>query len=162
MSEPGAILVDGRGRSTTLALLNMRCDGQQSPESLDGTKARLYRARGSFSGKAAPWNGGSPGLAAAASAEGRTIVAVGGGRVFGILTPDMVADPCIWFSIPLRGLRVAENGNQGLLKKRPRSVQLGNADWNVKLSDVHVIIPASGGRQQPAQEGTLVQALRAG
>jgi hypothetical protein len=155
-----AVAVEGRGRSRTVALFNMRCDGQQLPESADGQKVRLYRARGVFAGKAAPWNEGSPGLPSAASAEGRTALGVGGGRVFGILTPDLVADPAIWFTLPLRALRVVESGQQGLLKKRPVSIMLGCEDWQVRLSDVNIIIPASGGRQQAGQEATLVKELR--
>jgi hypothetical protein len=155
-----AVLVDGRGRSRTVALFNMRCDGQQLPESADGAKTRLYRARGTFTGKASPWNEGSPGLASPASSEGRTALGVGGGRVFGILTPDLEADPAVWFTLPLRTLRVVESGQQGLLKKRPVSIMLGCEDWQLRLSDVNIIIPASGGRQQAGQEATLLKELR--
>jgi hypothetical protein len=139
----------------------MRCDGQQIPEALDGTKARLFRAPATFIGKAAPWNEGSPGAPNQVSYEGRSVAAIGGGRVYGILTPDMAADPSVWFSYPLRGLRVVENGNQGFLKKRPLSVQFGCDSWYVKMSEVFLIIPASGGRQTAGQEGTLLQALKA-
>jgi hypothetical protein len=155
-----AVLVDGRGHSRTVALFNMRCDGQQIPESGDGVKARLYRARGVFTGKAAPWNEGSPGMPSGASAEGRTALGVAPSRIFGILTPDIAADPCLWFWLPLRGLRVVENGQQGLFKKRPVSIMIGCEDWQIRLSDVNIIIPASGGRQQAGQEATLVKALR--
>lgn len=155
-----AVLVDGRGRSRTVALFNMRCDGQQIPEQLDGTKPRMYRGRAIFSGKASPWNDGSPGAMAPASAEGRAALGVGGGRIFGILTPDIEADPCVWFTLPLRGLRIVEHGQQGLLKKRPVSVQFGNEVWTVRYSDINVIIPASGGRQQSGQEATFAQALK--
>lgn len=143
-----------------MALFNMRCDGQQIPESLDGTKTRMYRTRATFSGQAAPWNDGSPGLASPASAEGRAALGVVSGRVFGILTPDLEADPSVWFTLPLRGLRVVPHGQQGLLKKRPVSIQLGCDQWSVRLSDVNVIIPASGGRQQTGQEATLLEALK--
>ena len=61
MPDLSAVLVDGRGRTRTVALFNMRCDGQQIPESLDGNKTRMYRARATFTGQAAPWNEGSPG-----------------------------------------------------------------------------------------------------
>ena len=145
----------GDGRRT-VALFNMRCDGQQIPEQLDGTKPRMYRGRATFTGKAAPWNDGSPGAAAPASAEGRAAVGVpADGRVFGILTPDLEANACVWFTLPLRGLRIIEHGQQGLLKKRPVSVQFGNEDWSVRFSDINVIIPASGGRQQTGQEATF-------
>ena len=160
MDDVTAVLVDGRGRSRTVALFNMRCDGQQIPEQLDGTKTRMYRGRATFTGKAAPWNDGSPGAMAPASAEGRAALGVSAGRIFGILTPDLEANPCVWFTLPLRGLRVLEQGQQGLLKKRPVSVQFGNEVWNVRFSDINVIIPASGGRQQAAQEATFLQALR--
>jgi hypothetical protein len=160
VAEASAIQVDGRGHSKTMALLNMRCDGQQIPESLDGNKVRLYRARGTFSGSAAPWNDGSPGAMEALTTEGRTALGVGGNRVFGILTPDLAADPCVWFSLPLRGLRVVDQGQQGLLKRRPVSIQFGNETWFVRVKDVNIIIPASGGRQQPGQEGTLLAALK--
>jgi hypothetical protein len=143
-----------------VALFNMRCDGQQIPEPLDGNKTRMYRARATFAGQAAPWNDGSPGLAAPASVEGRVALGVGSGMVFGILTPDLEADPSVWFTLPLRGLRVVPHGQQGLLKKRPVSIQLGSDQWFVRLNDVKVIIPASGGRQQPGQEQTLLQALK--
>lgn len=160
MTDLSAVLVDGRGRTRTVALFNMRCDLQQIPESLDGNKTRMYRARATFSGQAAPWNDGSPGLAAPASSEGRAALGVGSGRVFGILTPDLEADPSVWFTLPLRGLRVVPHGQQGLLKKRPLSIQLGCDQWFMRLTDVNVIIPASGGRQQAGQEGTLLQALK--
>jgi hypothetical protein len=155
-----AVIVDGRGRSRTVALFNMRCDAQQIPEQLDGTKTRMYRGRAIFSGKAAPWNDGSPGEMAPASDEGTAVLGASGGRVFGILTPDLEANPCIWFTLPLRGLRIVEHGHQGLLKKRPVSVQFGNEVWTVRLSDIKVIIPASGGRQQLGQEAAFLQALR--
>lgn len=143
-----------------MALFNMRCDGQQIPEQLDGAKTRMYRARATFVGQAAPWNDGSPGLAAPASFEGTVALGIGSGRVFGILTPDLEVDPSVWFTIPLRGLRVASHGQQGLLKKRPVSIQLGSDQWFVRVTDVNVIIPASGGRQQSGQEQTLLQALK--
>jgi hypothetical protein len=160
LAVTSAVLVDGRGHSRTVALFNMRSDGQQVPESMDGSKARLYRGRGVFNGKAAPWNEGSPGLPSQASAEGRTALGVGAGRVFGILTPDLVADPCLWFTLALSSLRVVESGSQGLFKKRPVSIMIGCEDWQIRLSDVNIIIPASGGRQTPGQEATLVKALR--
>ncbi len=160
MADISAVLVEGRGRARTVALFNMRSDGQQIPESLDGTKTRMYRARGTFTGQAAPWNDGSPGLAAPASTEGRAALGVGAGRVFGILTPDIEADPSVWFTFPLRGLRVVPHGQQGLLKKRPVSIQFGSDQWYVRLTDVNVIIPASGGRQQTGQEAALLLALK--
>lgn len=157
-----AVLVDARGHSTTVALLGMRCDAQQIPEPLDGNKPRLFRGKGVFQGKAAPWNaGGSPGLPAQAQAEGRTAIAVGGGRVMGILTPDQATQPSVWFSLPLGGIRIVEQGSKGVLKSRPVSVQFGNDQWWCRLTEVSVIIPASGGRLQPKQEGTLLQALKA-
>jgi hypothetical protein len=160
VDAPSAVLVDGRGRSRTVGLFRMRCDGQQLPESLDGERVRLYRARGTFTGKASAWNEGSPGAGSPASAEGRTALGIGGGRVFGILTPDLVAEPCVWFTLPLRTLRVVEHGSQGLFKKRPVSVQIWFEDWSIRLSGVNIIIPASGGRQTPKQEATLVKALK--
>ena len=161
MADLSAVMVEGRGRSRTVALFGMRCDAQQVPESLDGTKTKLYRARATFSGKAAPWNEGTPGAPGPTSAEGRVVMGVTPVRILGILTPDLVADPCIWFTLPLRGLRVIDHGQQGLLKKRPVSIQIGNEDWSIRVSDVNVVIPASGGRQQTGQEGTLLAALRA-
>lgn len=160
VADVSAVLVEGRGRTRTVALFNMRCDAQQIPESLDGNKTRMYRTRATFSGQAAAWNEGSPGLPAAASAEGRGALGVVGGRVFGILTPDLEADPSVWFTLPLRGLRVIANGQQGLLKKRPVSIQLGCDQWFVRLTEVNIIIPASGGRQQTGQEAALLQALK--
>jgi hypothetical protein len=160
VAEISAVLVDGRGRSRTVALFNMRCDGQQIPEQLDGAKTRMYRVRATFSGNASPWNEGSPGLGSPASAEGTAALGVQSGRVFGILTPDLEAEPSVWFTLPLRGLRVVPHGQQGLLKKRPVSIQFGCDQWSVRLTDVNVIIPASGGRQQPGQEHTLLQALK--
>jgi hypothetical protein len=161
VADVSAVLVDARGRSMTVALLGMRCDAQQVPEPLDGSKLRLYRARGVFQGNAAPWNeGGSPGLPAQAQAEGRTAIGVGGGRVMGILTPDQAAHPSAWFSLPLTGLRIVEQGSKGMLKSRPVSVQFGNDQWWCRVTEVSVIIPASGGRLQPKQEGSLLQALK--
>ena len=71
MDDVSAVLVDGRGRSRTVALFNMRCDGQQIPEQLDGTKTRMYRARATFTGQAAPWNEGSPGGAGTCLSRGQ-------------------------------------------------------------------------------------------
>jgi hypothetical protein len=159
MGDLSAVIVEGRGRSRTVALFNMRCDGQQLPESMDGSRVRLFRGRANFSGKAAPWNDGSPGALASTNAEGRAAIAVDANRVFGILTPDLSAEDCIWFSLPLRGLRVAGHGRKGLLKSRPHSIQLGCQDWSVRMTDVNLVIPASGGRQQAGREATLLQAL---
>jgi len=160
VAEASAIQVDGRGHAMTMALLNMRCDGQQLPEPLNGDKPRMYRVRASFSGQAAPWNGGSPGAMAPYSTEGRTALGVGGNRVFGIVTPDLADDPCVWFSLSVRGLRIVEQGQQGFLKRRPVSIQFGSDQWFVRVKDVNIIIPASGGRQQPGQEAALLQALK--
>jgi len=100
-------------------------------------------------------------LPAPTSAEGRTAVAVGAGRVFGILTPDQAALPSVWFSLPLRSLRLVEQGHKGLLKGRPEAIQFGNDQWRVKLSEINLIIPASGGRLQAKQEATFLQMLKA-
>jgi hypothetical protein len=143
-----------------VALFNMRCDLQQIPESLDGVKLRLFRARATFSGKAAPWNEGSPGLPTPASSEGTAVVGIGPTRVVGILTPDLEVNPSVWFHHPLRGMRVVSNGQQGMLKKRPISVHFGNEDWQVKVSGVNLIIPASGGRQQANQEQAFLDGLK--
>ncbi|MFZ0664512.1 MAG: hypothetical protein WAM97_02070 [Acidimicrobiales bacterium] len=161
MADTSAVLVDARGHSMAVGLLNMRCDAQQIPEPLDGTKPRLFRGRGTFTGTASPWNeGGSPGQPAQATAEGRTALGIAAGRVYGILTPDLAALPSVWFSLPLRSLRVVEEGRKGVLKGRPEAIQFGNDQWRVRLSDVNLIIPASGGRLQPKQEGTLVELLK--
>ena len=119
MAELSAVLVEGRGRTRTVALFNMRCDGQQIPESLDGNKTRMYRTRATFAGQAAAWNEGSPGLPAAASAEGRAVLGVGGGRVYGILTPDLEAEASVWFTLPLRGLRIVATRAAGSVEEAP-------------------------------------------
>jgi hypothetical protein len=153
-------IVDARG-ARQLAPLQMKCDNQEIPEALDGAKPSGWWLVGvcSFSGPAAKGGEtGTLGETADTQAEGTAALAVGGGRVFGIVSPNTDVAAAIWWSWPLSEVRVEAVGSQGFLKKRPTQLTLKTSDAQLTLAFVSRLYRNSGSRQS-GQEASLLKAL---
>lgn len=58
------------------------------------------------------------------------------GRLLGILGPDDPGEPAIWWAWPLNELTVEIEGQQGMLRKRPRQISIGAFGSRVDLVEV--------------------------
>ena len=153
----GTVLVDGRGAARNMPSLGMKCDKKEIPELSSGTKpAGWWLIAGChFEGRAAT---GTPGPATDTTLQGTAAVAVGEGRLIGILGPNSKAEPALWWAWPLSSLKVETAGSQGLLKKRPTDMTLKGADGTFHLKEVSRLYRASG-KFQSGQEGSFIKAL---
>jgi hypothetical protein len=146
----------------------MRCDGKDIPEAVSGVKPDGWWLIGEciFGGTAAP--GGESGTLGApgdAVVRGTAVLAVGEGRVIGIVSPNDVAEPALWWAWPLAEISVETVGTQGLIKKRPAGIKVhrgggveGDGD-SLAFKDVSRLFRSGGGRYQTGQEQSLLAAL---
>jgi hypothetical protein len=153
-------VVDARGERQ-LAPLEMKCDKREIPEALDGSKPTGWWLVGTcrFSGSAAL--GGETGTLGEPSdtqADGTAALAVGNGRIFGIVSPNTDAAAAVWWSWPLSEVQVGTVGSQGFLKKRPTQLTLKTTDGQLTFADVSRLWRNSGS-QQAGQEASLLKAM---
>lgn len=96
------------------------------------------------------------GDAAPVTAAGSASVAVGSGRIVGILAPANNTKPAIWFGADLSDTRVTSQGSEGLLKKRPATVVISGPGFEFALSQVGEVF---GTRWQAGRRLSLLAAL---
>jgi len=120
------ILVDARG-ARSIDALGMTCDKKEIPEFLSRSKPKGWWLVGDARFEGSLHRGGE--TAALQQAEpmglqGLAAIAIGEGRVIGILAKASVTEPALWFSWPESHTRVESIGSQGVVKKRPASILL--------------------------------------
>jgi hypothetical protein len=165
----GTALVDARSAARQLQALEMKCDGKEIPEALDGEKPTGWwiASECTFAGAAAP--AGETGTLEPKKGivlKGPAAMAVFDDRVIGILSPGSGAESALWWSWPLAGTGVEGHGTQGMFKKRPSKLRIdhnGRADGDgdgdsIVLGGVARLFRSSG-RYQSGQESSLLKAL---
>jgi hypothetical protein len=123
----GTVLVDARGGARELSHLEMKCDRKEIPEFLSLIKPEGWWIAADVTFGGTLQTGGETndlGESKSGSMKGSAALAVGEGRVIGIMSPSSPAEPAIWWSWPLSELRTEAVGSQGLLKKRPTAIVL--------------------------------------
>jgi hypothetical protein len=163
----GTALMDARNAARQLQALEMKCDGKEIPEALDGAKPIGWwiASECTFGGEVASGREtGTLGQKKDIVMKGPAALAVFEERVIGILSPDSGAEPALWWSWPLTSTAVEGHGTQGAFKKRPSKLRLdrgGGAEGDgdsIVLGGVARLYRSSG-RYQTGQEGSLLKAL---
>jgi hypothetical protein len=155
------VIVDARRAARRVEILGMRCDAKEIPDPVGGAKPDGWwiATTAMYTGKATPGGeSGALGEPRAVEVGGTAALAVGGGRLLGILTPKSVAEPAIWLSWPLAELNVEGAGVQGTFRKRPKVIKLTGPDGLLELLAV-LRLYRNSGAAQPGQEGSLMKAL---
>jgi hypothetical protein len=167
----GTVLVEARNGARQVASLGMKCGSKGSskeiPQTLSDTELEGWWLveKCMFGGSAV--RGGEtkkPSEPVEVLIKGTAALAVGEGRIIGILDPMSTDEPELWWSWPLSTIKVETEGSRGLLKKRPAAIRLdrgGGADADgdsLVLIGVNRLFPNSG-RAQPWQEKSLLEAL---
>jgi hypothetical protein len=161
-----SVLVDARGARQVPAL-DMKCDAKEIPDFLDRSKPDGWWLieRCTFAGSVTPaGNGTSLGEPIDGTVAGTAAVAIGGGRLVGIISPQSAGGQPLWWAWPLSDVKVESGGAQGLFKKRPTSIQVHRAGGVDQDGDSLVFggvarLYRSSGSLQTGQEASLLKAL---
>src|SRR4051812_48101005 len=125
------ILVEDRAWTRRVPELDLQCDHREVrvnlPDTYDNWLAGVYIRQSP-----------SPGGGEASELQARVALAVGDGRLVGIISPDEATRPAIWFSIALDDLLMIE-----VIDRHPLT-------WRA---------PEDGLREWPGQQRSLLQAL---
>ncbi|WP_445152225.1 hypothetical protein [Baekduia sp. Peel2402] len=143
------VLVEDRAWTRRVPELDLWCDEREVPVNLQDTHNN--------------WLGGvymrqSPPLSSGAAAEvsGRVALAIGDGRLVGIISPDEATEPAIWFSIALDDLLMVEVISRHRLTWRPRKITVYVPGWALVFV---AIARHDGSREWRGQERSLLRAL---
>ena len=162
-ASDGARLVVDRGRVRQIISLGIRANDKEIPDGLTrATPLGWWIAQqGRYAGSA--WTlaaDGSPDEDRDAHVGGTVATVVVEGRLLGIVSPNGPAEPSLWFSVALPGLRTTTSGEQGHFRKRPAEISL-TFPWgsSLTLAGISQLFRHSGAYQS-GREGTLLTALR--
>jgi hypothetical protein len=148
--------------------LGMKCDSNGIPEALSGAKPDgWWLIEGClFGGEVVQGSEtGTVGEITEGKMNGTAALAVGEGRVFGILSGMNPEAEALWWSWPLSMVKVEAVGAQGMFKKRPVAIRLdrnGGADADgdtLAFKGVNRLWRNSGSAQA-RQEESLLKALQ--
>ena len=160
-----AVIVDGRLITRGVEALAMLGDEKDMPapwRRLDASKPDgWWVGVAHFLGIAYP-GGESNQLRDATSVDiaGPFCLAVSNGRVIGIISPEDVLAPALWWSWPLSSVRIEPVGSKGVLKKRPSAIVLTNNTDSLRVALVaRVHREQSGGMLVGNEEGSLLDRL---
>jgi len=155
------VIVAPKGGSHTIASLSMKCDSKRIPELTSGAKPTGWwlAERCQFDGAAtAESDGGAIGASTNTTLQGTAAVAVGEGRLIGILSPNGDGESSLWWTWPLSDIQVETASSQGFLRKRPTEITLKAADGTLRLAEVARLYRHSGS-YQTGQEASFLKAL---
>ena len=163
----GTVLVDARGAARKVGSLGMKCDGKEIPEPLDDSEPVGWWLAGdcTFAGLLLP--GGETdtlGDPTEGTMKGQAALAIGDGRVIGIMSPMSQAAAALWWSWPLLATEVSAVGTLGVFKKRPRVIRLDrnggiDSDGDTLVLKIVSKLYRTAGRFQSGQEASLFEAL---
>jgi hypothetical protein len=154
-------VVDARGSARKLDPLGIKSDAKEIPEFLNGQKPTGWWlfAHCQFDGQAAAGGEtGTLGDSTDTSCAGTAAVAVGDGKLIGILSPNDKAQAALWWAWEVNPLQIQSTGSQGFLKKRPTDITITAADGTLKIKNVSRLYRNSG-NYQSGQEASLLKAL---
>jgi hypothetical protein len=143
------VLVEDRAWTRRVPELELQCDDREVPVNLpdtyDNWLAGVYMRQ-----FPEPPSGGE-----VAEMQARVALAVGGGRLAGIISPDTARQPAIWFSIELADLQMVEVIAR-YLTWRPRMIHVRVPGWSLVFVRV---AGHDGSKEWPGQERNLLKAL---
>jgi hypothetical protein len=150
--------VHERHREHAIDDLGLRCDEREIPLLLAPEVTRnLWVGVCRF--VAPPPGAAVTGVAALVDVTETFALAVGQGRIGGIVSPDHRSQPAIWFMAPISELVVEPTGTHGLVRKRPSSVLVRTPAWQLRTTDVALLLRHSF---QSGQERSFISALTDG
>jgi hypothetical protein len=96
--------------------------------------------------------------------NGQAAIAIGDGRVIGIMSPMSQAAAALWWSWPLSATAVTAVGTQGVFKRRPAAIRLdrnGGVDSNGDTLVLKIVskLDREARQFQSAHEASLLEAL---
>jgi hypothetical protein len=165
----GTVLVDARRTAHKLVSLDMKCDGKDIPEPLDGSEPIGWWLAGdcTFGGSLSPvGETDTLGDPVEGTMKGQAAIAIGDGRVIGIMSPASQTAAALWWAWPLSSTKITAVGTQGLFKKRPTAIRLdrnggADAEGDTLILKVVTKLYRKSGKFQSAQEASLFEALTA-
>jgi hypothetical protein len=149
------VLVAKRGKAVHDDSLQMKSDNQEIPDPLKAAASYLQKEKltlkdvvgaksnqsrwfaiGSFEGQAR--TAGNADLQSVDDVQGPVAMTVveTEGRLLGILAPQDLATPAVWFAWPLAELSVETAGEQGTFRKRPRRVTIRSGESSLELVEI--------------------------
>ena len=156
-----AVVVENRSGTRRVQALNMTSDHREIPEpGVAGASAAYWLAGvGIFEGVAALLaNDGTLTPGSEVGVVGTVAVAIGNGRLIGIVSPNEAAAPAVWVAVSLADLRVTTKGQIGVFKKRPSQIEVQYDGWEIDLGNVRRF-DRSINQSQHGQEASLLRAL---
>jgi hypothetical protein len=142
------VIVEDRAWTRRVPELGLQCDDREVPVNLPDTYDNWLA--GIFM-RQFP----EPPSGEVAELEARVALAVGDGRLAGIISPDTARQPAIWFSIELAELEMVE-----VIARhpswRPRMIHVRVPGWSLVLVRV---AGHDGLKEWPGQERNLLKAL---
>lgn len=155
------MLVAARRQAHTVAGLGVRCDAKEIPEFASEAKPTgwwLAETCG-YDGRATRGSA----LDEQASSDvvtmsGTAAMAVGEGRIIGVMSPDDTAEQALWWAWPLKAIQIATAGSRGMLRKRPTEITITGSHGALRLAAIARLYRHSGSAQG-GQERSLLNAL---
>jgi hypothetical protein len=143
------VLVEDRAWTRRVPELDLWCDDREVPVNLPDNYDQ--------------WLGGvymrqspEPSCGTCGEMTGRVALAVGEGRLVGIISPGEARQPAIWFSIALADLLMVEVISRHRLTGRPRKVSVYVPGWSLTFV---TLARHDGSMEWRGQERSLLQAL---
>lgn len=143
------ILVNDRVWTRQVAELDLWCDDREVPVNLPDTYDHWLA--GVFMRQSPP-----PADGAADEVTARVALAIGDGRLVGIISPYGAREPAIWFSIALSDLLMVDVLRRYRLTRRPRLISVYVPGWTLVLA---AVARHDGSREWHGHEPSLLQAL---
>jgi hypothetical protein len=159
------VLVHSRQKRLTVTALGMACDTKEIPTPLDQStpSSEWLIGMAGFFGPAQPLTPtGELGNTIEGGTTGTAALVISGDRLFGIVSPNNLKAPAVWFAADLKDLTVTTEGTIGTFKKRPKQINLADGPWELGLgyvNAVHHSRPDGPGRATSGAEAALVEAL---
>ncbi|HEV3000474.1 MAG TPA: hypothetical protein VGW75_07015 [Solirubrobacteraceae bacterium] len=159
-----AVLVQNRSAVRRLDALGMASDEREIPAFLDGNASSYWIAGiAGFGGGVALLAQDNATVESTRSrkggASGTAVVAIGGGTLIAIVSPNSATQPAVWVRAALDAVNVSAEGSTGLFKKRPERIKLKyRDDWEMMLAIVSSL-DRERGYHQTAKEADLLAAL---
>lgn len=143
------VLVEDRASTRRVPELDLYCDEREVPVNLPDTYD--HWCGGVFMRQSPP-----PSSGAVDEVHAQVGLAVGDGRLVGIVSPYEADEPAIWFSIALADVLMVEVTSRHRLTERPRMITVYVPGWTLTLV---LITRYDGATEWQDKERSLLQAL---
>jgi hypothetical protein len=143
------VLVEDRAWTRQVAELDLWCDDREVPVNLPDTYDHWW---GGVYMRQSP----EPACGTCGELTGRVALAVGDGRLVGIISPEAPLKPAIWFSIALADLLMVEVISRSRLTWRPLKISVYVPGWSLTFV---TLARHDGSMEWRGQERSLLQAL---